>query len=152
MTLYGVRKEYWGRLDVPYAKERSWPDYRAPTGIASGHRNHVVDWLKKHLPGVDTDAAVEAFAVGSQSLDNTLQSVGIDGSVDVLQIDTEGFDHQVIFSSKLEVTRPAVIFFEIVHLNDQDKQEVTSYLARHQYEIFHIQENSIALRSTTNRT
>jgi len=49
MTLYGVKQEYWGRLVVPYAKERGWPDYRAPTGVASGNKAHVANWLKKHL-------------------------------------------------------------------------------------------------------
>jgi len=152
ITLYGVKKEYWRGLDVPYAKERGWPDYRAPTGIASGNREHVSNWLRKHLPEVDADEATEGFTVNSQSLDSVLQRVGIGSQIDVLQIDTEGFDHQVIFNSKLEVTRPSVIFFETVHLNEKDRQQVTRYLTTHQYEIFHIQENSIALRSTTNGT
>src|SRR5690606_29641816 len=82
MTLYGVKKEYWGRLDVPYAKERGWPDYRAPTGIASGSKAHVANWLKKHLPEVNADDAIEAFTVNSQSLDRALRSVGVHRPID----------------------------------------------------------------------
>lgn len=150
MTLYGVKKEYWGKLDVPYAKERGWPEYRAPTGIASGSKEHVANWLRQHLPDVDANDAIEELAVASQGLKSALQSIGIEGPIDVLQIDTEGFDDEVIFNSKLEVTRPSVIFFEVSHMNEQAKEEVTRNLAKYGYEIFHIQENSIALHSIVN--
>lgn len=145
MTLYGVKKEYWGRLDVPYAKERGWPDYRAPTGIASGNKDHVADWLKKHLPEVDADDAIEAFTVNSQSLDSALQSVGVSGPIDVLQIDTEGFDDEVIYSSNLAANRPKILFLEVTHLNEKRKNELVSFLNDMGYRIFDISEDVIVL-------
>lgn len=146
MTLYGVKKEYWGRLDVPYAKERGWPDYRAPTGVASGNKDHVVNWLKKHLPEVDTNDAIEALTVNSQSLDSALQSVGVHGPIDVLQIDTEGFDDEVIYSSNLAANRPKILFFEVAHLNEKRKNELVSFLNDMGcYRIFDISEDVIVL-------
>src|SRR5690554_377405 len=145
MTLYGVKKDYWGRLDVPYAKERGWPDYRAPTGVASGNKDHVANWLKKHLPEVNANDAIEGFTVSSQSLDSALQSVGVHGPIDVLQIDTEGFDDDVIYSSNLAVNRAKILFFEVAHLNEKRKKELISFLNGLGYRIFHISEDVIAI-------
>src|SRR5690606_3854332 len=92
MTLYGVKQKYWKELNVPYATERGWPEYRAPTGVTSASKAHVATWLKKHLPKVETDDAIEEFAVPSHSLESILQEAGVEGPLDVLQIDTEGFD------------------------------------------------------------
>lgn len=150
ITLYGVKKEYWGRLDVPYAKERNWPDYRAPTGITSASQAHVIEWLQKHLLEVDADNAIEAFTVNSQDLKKTLQSVGVDGPIDVLQIDTEGFDDEVIYSSSLRDIKPKIIFFEATHLSEQQKLGLINTLQSAGYRLFDASENSIALLTEFN--
>lgn len=145
MTLYGVKEEYWGQLNVPYAKERNWPTYRAPTGVTSTSKVHVESWLKKHLPAIDHESAIIEFMVSSFRLESILKIAAMRGEVDVLQIDTEGFDDQVIYASDISVYRPKIIFFELAHLDNIRKKALLSYLSMSGYMISKMSEDAIAL-------
>jgi FkbM family methyltransferase len=152
MTLYGIKEQYWEQLNVPYAIERNWPPYRAPTGVTSSSKDHVANWLKKHMPDSNPESAITAFTVSSLGLESILETVGAKGEIDVLQIDTEGFDHSVIYNSNIQKTQPKIVFFEIVHLSNKALAELTDYLTSQDYELFHAQENSIALRNKVIRS
>lgn len=54
-------------------------------------------------------------------------------SIDVLQIDAEGFDDQVIYASDIEKFLPPVINFEYGNLPPQRAKELSKYLAAHGY-------------------
>ena len=45
ITLYSVDEAVWPHLRAPYAE--NWPAYRAPTGVTSGERAHVIRWLRE---------------------------------------------------------------------------------------------------------
>lgn len=49
ICLYTVASEYWPDCQPPYAK--SWPMYRAPTGVTSSDRHHVERWLDEDYSG-----------------------------------------------------------------------------------------------------
>lgn len=132
LTLYGVKQEVWPRLDVPYA--RSWPTYRAPTGVVSGDRAHVMRWLEGVLPKpLRPEDAILRFEVPCVSLDALVEGWSADGRIDVLQIDTEGFDDQILLDCDLARLGPKVIFFEISHISRARQEAVMRFLEAHGY-------------------
>lgn len=49
--------------------------------------------------------------------------------VDILQIDTEGFDYKILRQLDLEKCRPKLIFFEYKHLSPQEKVQALELLS-----------------------
>lgn len=66
--------------------------------------------------------------------------------VDVLAIDTEGYDFEVIKMFNFERTKPDLILYENIHLNPQDAEACTHLLQEHGYKIFKKDANTVALR------
>ena len=145
LILYSIKKELWAELDVPYAKERNWPLYRAPTGVTSSSKEHVLVWLKKHLKAENLEDCINKRASRCQFLDEICHQHGFFDEIDVLQIDTEGFDDQVIYSSSLEVTKPKVIHFESAHLIGVRADKLYLYLERLGYSVHKVGDNTLAM-------
>lgn len=131
LDLHVVREEYWGKLDPPYARE--WPSYRAPTGVTSANREHVVSWVRQHLQDGDPEAAVAKVSVPCASLSRILVEARFPSQIDILQIDVEGHEEVVIKSSDLAETRPAVIYFESKHLLSEQEAQVRQLLSSSGY-------------------
>lgn len=55
--------------------------------------------------------------------------------LDWLQIDTEGFDYEIIKMFNIPETRPRVIVFENHHLSEKDKQECAAFLLQEGYSL-----------------
>jgi hypothetical protein len=129
LTLHRIRKEYWQRATPPYAV--GWPEWRAPTGVTSGNRKHVVDWARRYVTGIaDPEAVVEAFEVPCLPLARHLAAADLDTSIDVLQIDAEGEDDTIVHNADLEVTRPKIIHLEIKHLSTERLVKLNQFLSR----------------------
>jgi len=145
LILYGVKERYWDRLSIPYAE--GWPDYRAPTGIVSAERRHVQVWLARHLrDGTPADEAIEAFSVQCLPLPVVLSRNGFGETVDVLQIDAEGFDDQVVYASDIVRTRPTLIHFEAMHLEAERYAALKRHLAGEGYRIWRQEKDALAIR------
>lgn len=129
ITLFSIKKDYWPRCQPAYAKQRNWPEYRAPTGVTSSHREHVIKYIRKYLPTTSEEEAIEEFIVPCMELSDLLDSSGSSSSLDVLQIDAEGADDQVLYSSNIEETKPTLIYFEIKNMSMDNKTEITDWLA-----------------------
>lgn len=91
-TLYVVSEKY--DLKVP-----EWA-----LGTASFNKSHVI---KAEVP----EEYVEAIQVPCVSLENLMDKEGI-ASIDLLQIDTEGYDSEILRSIDVTKTRPGMIHFE----------------------------------------
>lgn len=128
LSLYTVDPKYWGKLNVPYAA--GWPEYRAPTGVSSADRRHVIGWLEKYLDrSISPQVAVREVKVSSTPLLSILDHLQLGSDVDVLQIDAEGYDDQVIYHASIERTRPKLIHFEICNLGQTREKRLRDYLA-----------------------
>jgi hypothetical protein len=57
------------------------------------------------------------------------------GGVDLLQIDTEGFDLEVLRLFDVGLRRPAIINFEQIHLSGPDREEAVGLLSAHGYDV-----------------
>jgi FkbM family methyltransferase len=143
LELYTIKKEYWGRLDVPYA--RGWPAYRAPTGVTSANKKHLVGWLKTYLGDHDPDDVIEIIRVPSKPLTRVLHEENFPEQIDILQVDVEGNEDIAIFSADLARTRPAIVFFESKHIASERAQRLNEYLAAQGYKTFRMGGDTLAI-------
>ena len=66
--------------------------------------------------------------------------------IDLLQIDTEGYDYEIlkmVFSTKI---RPHIINFEFVHLTPSDQNQSLSLLAKNGYKFINAEKDTLAVR------
>lgn len=147
-VLYAVKPSEWGNFAPDYASE--WPQHRAPTGITSSNREHVELWVKQHYRGkTSVDDVIEETVVQSTPLQFILEKSELFLHPDVLQVDTEGFDDQVIFNSNIEKSRPSIICFEVKHLPDDRLRHLSSYLDSLGYEVIFAKSDAVAIYSYT---
>lgn len=132
LELHAVREEYWDKVVLSYGV--GWPAYRAPTGITSSDRKAVADWVRAYIPGVTAAEAIWTQTVACLDLEALLRANGIDWDrIDVLQVDTEGFDDIVLANSGVERLRPSVIHFESKMLPPERLSALTGLLAAQDY-------------------
>lgn len=109
-------------------EENLWEWYHA---LAS-FRKEVLTSHSHLIP--DVESRVEAIQVPCVSFESLCNSRGIT-DIDVLQIDTEGFDWEIIKGVDLERYRPAVLMFEQVHLSPEDRNDCYQHLHSHGYAV-----------------
>lgn len=146
MTLYAINPECWGDCEVPYAS--GWPSYRAPTGITSSSRPHVQTFLRSYYKGSipETEAIVQ-IRVSSSPLIDVLEGAKFGTSVDLLQVDTEGFDDIAIYHSSVDQIRPKLINFETSHLTEKNIEKLHAYLKKLGYSINVLGVDTLAILS-----
>ena len=142
LTLYTVDSKAWPHTQPFYAK--AWPNYRAPSGIASTEKARVVAWMGRYL---NTPAEhLVATEVAARPLVEWLAHINRPASIDVLQVDTEGVDDQVIYQADLATTQPAVIYFESKNLARPKLEALHAHLQAHGYRWRVILGNTLAER------
>lgn len=111
LLLHTIDERYWAECAAPYAAE--WPVYRAPTGIASSDREHVLQFLRRNYKGeLPVEALIATISVECMPLRAIMESAGFASPVDVLQVDCEGSDDEVLYHASLELLSPKLINFE----------------------------------------
>ena len=137
----------------------SFSNARWATGLTSFDRSvlekavqseHVKSCARKE--GVQIPERVEdrikeekIRAISSQTL---IRQYGIK-QIDWLQIDTEGFDYEVIKMFDIENTKPTVIVFEHYHFSEEDRQNCLDHLHEHGYELKMYGRDVLAVKSPT---
>jgi FkbM family methyltransferase len=106
-------------------------------GIESSHFGLLKDQLIKQLAIVRPDlndyiAHVQITEVQTRNINSLLQELQVD-SLDFLQIDTEGYDAEIILTLDLDAWSPNIINFEHSHLSNQVKQKLYKLLESHGY-------------------
>ena len=77
---------------------------------------------------------------------NTLLTKYKISSIDLLQIDAEGFDYQVIKMFDIPKTEPKAIVFEDMHLTDDDRKECLELFKKNNYAVRNFGSNSLAMK------
>ena len=103
-----------------------YPDYAA--GIPSMLRSHLINH------GVHEND-IEETLVPCKTLTQVAIESGFD-RVDVLQIDTEGFDLEVLRTIDFSVLKPEIIKFEWMNLTYDDRQSASNLLKSEGYTLF----------------
>lgn len=75
-----------------------------------------------------------------------LKKAGIE-KTDWLQIDTEGFDFEIIKMFNIGITKPTVIVYENTHLSAADREECINHLKINGYAFRDYESNTLAMRN-----
>jgi FkbM family methyltransferase len=131
-------------------------DMRWATGLASFNRENVekafntglvADRCAKHGINIPEDPAQQIISeeVDIINSDTLLDQYHIE-QIDLLQIDTEGFDYEVIKMFNIEKSQPQAIIFEHVHLTERDMQSCLELLGENDYEAKQFGSNTLAVK------
>ena len=146
LKLYSVNKSAWKY--VAQRRQKDWPEHRASTGRTSPDRKILKKWLKKIVDKhVDVDEMITENVVPCKKLGDVLEEVDFARDVDVLQIDTEGFDDQIIYNAEIDILKPSVILFEISLLDNRKLERVKSYLEEKRYFISMLGTDALAIKA-----
>lgn len=125
MTLYTLPDT----LDFPEADKNF-------SGFASFNREHVIKGFNFHAPQVGLTGRAEDYLVtcrvAAMPFEALLQKHGIK-RVDYVQIDTEGFDFEIIRMIDFEGHPPGAILYEHSGLSPEDKRACWEFLAERGY-------------------
>lgn len=130
MTFYTVKKDL-------HTEE----NYFDVTAISSFDRETFRKTVMKRVPdrieyiSDDIEDYVEEIQIKTVSLPELIKENDIN-HIDYLNIDCEGYDHQIIKMIDFDVIKPQIINFESKWLDDVDRQSVESLLERNGYTIF----------------
>jgi FkbM family methyltransferase len=143
LTLYAVKANWFDHFQPAYAK--GWPQYRAATGITSANKEHVEKALRRE--GINPDDAIESLDVPCQQLNSLLAALSWPTTIDVLQIDAEGYDDAVIQASNIQSTRPKLIYFENHNIPEERMEALVNHLSNQNYQTHKIGGDSLAIDS-----
>ena len=109
-------------------------------GIASFNKNVL---LKHNFVLPDFETYVTEETVTCITLKDLLMKYGVE-KIDLLCIDTEGYEYKIIQQLDTVSVKPSIIFYEHKHLNEEDKRNCETYLHGLGYEISKKFDNTIA--------
>jgi FkbM family methyltransferase len=117
--------------DVPY-----WYDQ-----LGSFDRNHIL----KH--GHKFEEYINTIRIRCRTFQDILDNYNIRG-IDILHIDTEGYDFEVLKQVDLERQPPRAILFEFMHLTESDDMAALHLLVKNGYQVQRILGDVLAIRRT----
>ncbi|MEQ9186653.1 MAG: FkbM family methyltransferase [Cryomorphaceae bacterium] len=91
----------------------------------------------------DPEDWIAAEEIRVRSFQSVMQEHGVK-RIDLLMIDTEGFDHEVIKMVDFAVVKPAAIVFEDSHISEPDYEACVRRLQEHGYTTHRIGPNTVA--------
>ena len=127
---YYVSEQATSELDLPY-----WHDQ-----LGSFDKNHITRTLGDQMSPYIIEADVEC-----QPLQAILDRNRVD-AIDLLHIDTEGFDYQVLSQVDLKRYKPSVILFEHHLLTDDEFFKARKLLRRTGYRLRQYGNDTLATR------
>jgi FkbM family methyltransferase len=127
---YYVSEKARSERDLPY-----WHDQ-----LGSFDRNHITKAL-----GDEMSRYIIEENIDCQPLPDVLDRNRVD-AIDLLHIDTEGFDYRVLSQVDLKRYKPSVILFEHHLLSDEEFNESRKLLRRTGYRILEYGNDTLALK------
>lgn len=88
---------------------------------------------------------VESITVPCHTYDTVMARHGLE-RIDLLQIDTEGYDYELLKAFDFTRHRPAIVHYECQHLQPQDKAAAEAMLRSHGYVLSSNDYDTLALR------
>ena len=95
------------------------------------HYKHVLRHVSGNIPeGTLPDDVIEKISYRSAPLNIVLKEVGWESkSINVLQVDAEGYDDQALYSSCLDDIKPNIINFEYNQLTETNRSKLVAYIS-----------------------
>jgi FkbM family methyltransferase len=125
-TIYAVRRN------------SSFPDWA--NELASFNKQVLLSHAPL-VPGLESH--VEAVTVPAMRITTLLKKHGIAG-IDILQIDTEGFDYEILKMFDFSAVRPKIIQFEHKHLTRDERPQCLKLLVSQGYRFAQLEHDTVA--------
>jgi len=131
----------------------AWKDgvatlYTVPTnGLPSAVQGMASFDSRLLLKQIPHGTPVIELIVRTVSLESLFRTRKI-SRLDLLQIDTEGFDYEIIKMIDYEKIRPEIIHYEHIHLSRADREACEQLLASHGYRLHCSGQNTTAIIQT----
>ena len=113
-------------------------------GLASFDRRHL---SSRKFGFKDLERHVEGLTVRVLSMSTLLSQHKLE-ACDLLQIDTEGYDCRLVQYAIRAGLRPAVINYEFIHVQPEERARCKRLLADHGYSFLDIGRDTLAVRET----
>lgn len=111
-------------------------NFGAMTCIASFNKKVMTGLLKKNIPkGADPADYLDENTVPVMSLGDLVEFHHIK-KIDMLQIDCEGYDHEILRTFDFDRFSPSLINFESVFFSDTVREEIEGMLMARGYHLF----------------
>ena len=124
---------------IPESDEEGLPPWY--DALASFSRE-VIAKHNEFIP--DIENRIEPIEVPTVTFSDLCQQNGID-RLDVVQIDTEGYDYEIIKLIDLKCLAPTVLMYEYIHLSPEDRSDCERLLIDRGYELHSDGMNTMAL-------
>lgn len=118
--------------------EQLYPDW--VRGSASINSTHITNCIAN----VNFDHLVEEL-VQAKNINKILEENSLNINVDYLQIDTEGYDYEVLNQINFNLFKPSIIRYEFVNLTEEEKGKSKILLKAHDYYLFDEGSDKIAI-------
>ncbi|MBW2939736.1 FkbM family methyltransferase [Zhongshania aquimaris] len=69
--------------------------------------------------------------------------------IDVLQIDTEGYDYEIIKAINFDKVKPGLLIYEHLHLSDEDRRECRKIIQGHGYRYYEDTMDALCIKSSS---
>lgn len=112
------------------------------TMLASAKRHHL------SLNGDQVRGEIAAIDVPARTTSSLLEKHGLQ-NLDVLQIDTEGYDFTILKSFDFRIAKPQIIHFENNFLNSRERNEALSLLGAEGYATMELGIDTLAVQQST---
>ncbi len=93
------------------------------------------------LPNIES--LIEEIKVPAITVMGLIAKHGVE-KLDLLQIDTEGYDYEVIKMIDFSLIKPAIVHFEHVHLSSMEWRDACALLASHGYRLAQVGLDTVA--------
>jgi FkbM family methyltransferase len=113
-----------------------YPDW--VKGIASFDKNHH----KKVKISIED---MEVENVLADTLMNIISDYYLNKKIDYLQIDTEGYDLEILKMLDFSLVKPRIIKYEHIHLEKEDLMTSKELLMKHGYSLYNDRYNTLAI-------
>jgi FkbM family methyltransferase len=97
--------------------------------LGSFDREHIVSHLEGRLAPHIVEQDVECATLSDVLVRNRVERL------DLLHVDTEGYDYEVLLQLDWQRWRPRVIVFEVVHLTEPERAEAVALLRSQSYRL-----------------
>lgn len=135
---------------VAFSKER-WA-----TGLSSFCRENIIEHIengyiqkKAMADGIDMpsdiEKIIETVKVATMSVDDLFRKHNV-RKMDVLCIDTEGYDFEILKLIDFQKYQPQLVLFESKNLSDNDFTEAKNLLMRNDYQLFWEKGDTLAIK------
>lgn len=131
-----------GTATLYHLPESSEPGLPLWYDALASFSREVIAKHREFIP--DIESRIEPIEVPTITFDDLCRQTGID-RLDVVQIDTEGYDYEIIKLIDLKRLTPTMLMYEHIHLSPEDQTECEGLLMAHDYEIFFDVMNTMAL-------